>query len=192
MSVQRKEIIGNREIYEISSSGHIRSKDRSGARGSVVQGHDLKERLNSNGYLRVNMHLKGEEKSREYLVHRLVAEAFIPNESNKPYVNHIDGNKLNNSSENLEWCTKSENEKHAWSTGLKADTATKGELHGMHKLTDNDVRYIRSNHKRNGGNISTGEFARKFNVTPQAITDLVSRRTWKHLKEEENDAQDSD
>lgn len=83
-------------------------------------------------------------------MHRLVAKSFIPNPENKPYVNHKNGDKHDNSVKNLEWCTKSENEKHAWRMGLKYDTGTKGELHGMHKLSRKDVEYIRERHKRNG------------------------------------------
>lgn len=172
-----KEIVGNREIYEISNLGNVRTKDRIGTGGYYVKGHYLSQRDNSNGYLRCNMNIFGVQK--EYLVHRLVASLFIQNPENKPFVNHIDGNKHNNIVDNLEWCTKSENEKHAWATGLKTDTATKGELHGMHKLKESDVRYIRENHIRNGGSMKTGTLAKMFSVNPQTITEIVSNRIWK-------------
>lgn len=54
-----------------------------------------------------------------YYIHRLVAQAFLPNPSNKPCVNHKDGNKKNNCVDNLEWVTHSENNRHAYRTGLK-------------------------------------------------------------------------
>ena len=172
-----KEIIGSREIYEISTLGNVRTKDREGARGRHISGHYLTPHDNSNGYLRCDMNITGSPKA--YFVHRLVASLFIPNPENKPFVNHIDGNKHNNDVNNLEWCTKSENEKHAWETCLKTDTATKGELHGMHKLKACDVRYIRENHVRNGGTMKTGELAKIFSVNPQTITEIVSNRIWR-------------
>lgn len=174
-----KEIKGNREIYEVSSLGNVRTKDREGARGHSIKGHILTQRDNSNGYLRCDININGKTKS--HLVHKLVAEKFIPNPDNKPFVNHIDGNKHNNSVDNLEWCTRSENEKHAWKTGLKHDIATKGELHGMHKLSKKDAVYIRTNHIGNGGNKKTGELAHIFNVNPQTITDIISERIWRSI-----------
>ena len=179
MKEQWKEIKGNREIYEVSNFGNVRTKDREGARGRNIKGHVLAQHDNSNGYPRCDMNFDGKRKS--YLVHRLVAKSFIPNPENKPDVNHKNGNIHDNSVENLEWCTKSENEKHAWKTGLKNDIATKGELHGMHKLSRKDVEYIREHHVRNGGIMKTGELARIFDVNPQTITEIVSERIWRSI-----------
>jgi hypothetical protein len=77
----------------------------------------LKPWLNSNGYYYVDVLINGVTTKKA--VHRLIAEEFIPNPLNKKQVNHIDGNKLNNSLNNLEWSTCSENLKHAFDKGLK-------------------------------------------------------------------------
>lgn len=69
------------------------------------------------GYLRLGLLTGGKRKF--FNIHRLVAQSFIPNPDNKPFVNHIDGDKSNNHVENLEWCDQSENMKHAYRTGLK-------------------------------------------------------------------------
>lgn len=81
-----------------------------------VLGEMMKGRVDRYGYHRVTFCVKG--KRTNHSVHRLVAKAFIPNPESKPQVNHKDGNKLNNSVANLEWCTNEENQKHAAATGL--------------------------------------------------------------------------
>ena len=84
--------------------------------GTIKEERILKPRTSKNGYLYV--HLRFGNISKYVKIHRLVAEAFVLNEENKPCVNHIDGNKLNNYANNLEWVTISENTIHAMKMGL--------------------------------------------------------------------------
>ena len=76
----------------------------------------LKNVEDGRGYYFVTLYKDG--KGKNYRIHYLVASHFINNKENKPQVNHIDGNKLNNNVKNLEWATPSENIKHSWATGL--------------------------------------------------------------------------
>lgn len=71
---------------------------------------------NRKGYVKVTLCTNGVTK--DFSLHRLVASTFIPNPNNLPQVNHIDGNKLNNNVSNLEWCTSSQNIKHAYDNGI--------------------------------------------------------------------------
>lgn len=91
--------------YEVSSDGHIRNSKTK---------RILREFIGNDGYLRTQF----DGKTR--LVHRVVAETFLENPINLPEVNHIDGNKQNNSVYNLEWCSRNYNLKHAYSVGLRS------------------------------------------------------------------------
>lgn len=171
-----KTIPGNREIYLISNTGNVKTADRIGARGRFIKGRVLSTHKNSSGYNRVAMNLDG--KFKEYFIHRIVAQLFVDNPNNKSFVNHIDGNKTNNRSDNLEWCTRSENEQHAWKIGLKTNHTPKGEKHSQHKLTQAQVDYIRSVHTPYDKKFGSKPLAAKFNVSAQTITNIVHNWNW--------------
>lgn len=113
-------ITGYEDSYEIGNQGTVRSKDRRVVRsnGTVqnFKGKVMSPGKGSHGYYTVFLNNSG--KARSFCVHRLVADAFIAPRKGKLQVNHIDGNKLNNSLNNLEWVDTKENLRHAVQTGL--------------------------------------------------------------------------
>ncbi len=115
MEERWKEIEGFYGYYLISDFGRIKSIG--GWCGSAKRKEKIRSTsLTKDGYIKVRLNKKDKDKT--VRVHRLVAEAFIPNLENKDTVNHKDGNKRNNHKSNLEWITKVDNVKHAWKSGL--------------------------------------------------------------------------
>lgn len=123
----------------------------------------LKPAFTTYKYLMVS--LSGKSK----YIHRLVAENFLELDSRE--VNHIDGNKLNNHVSNLEWCTRSENIKHAFDKGLKSH---KREKHPRAKLSEKDIKFI----KKNKGIITQQKMADKFKVHNTTINAIINGRSW--------------
>lgn len=114
-----KDIAEFEGYYQVSNLGNVRSVDRllnCGNHRGIRKGRELKQKEDKHGYM--NVCLSKSQKSKTVRTHRLVAMMFIDNPDNKPYVNHIDGNKTNNCVTNLEWCTSAENCFHARQTGL--------------------------------------------------------------------------
>lgn len=114
-----KTISGYESRYEVSNLGRVRSIPRyvdNHTGEKLIKGREISQHINKRGYVIVS--LNKESKRKTYKVHRLVAEAFIENPFNKPQVNHIDGDKTNNRVDNLEWNDNSENQLHAYRTGL--------------------------------------------------------------------------
>ena len=110
-----KDIKGYESMYQVSSFGNVRSLTRKSSNG-IYKGRMLKPAIIGRGYLKVLLSKNNKQKMK--MVHRLVAETFLPNPSGKKFVNHIDGDKTNNNVSNLEWCTAKENTHHANINGL--------------------------------------------------------------------------
>lgn len=171
-----KEIKNTRGIYWISSLGRVKSI----ARTTIRSGHKmkLKERVlracaNNYGYYYVCLHIGEDQKMKR--VHRLVAQYFLGNCNDYPYVNHKDLDKSNNKLSNLEWCTQKHNIQHAHANRF-IDTA-KGSRSGQSKLMESDVEemvtlFSSKTNKELGG---------MFNVTSSTIRSIRVGNTWSWL-----------
>lgn len=156
--------------FEVSTHGRVRSKKTKKI---------LKLNKMGSGYYQFTCKPDG-IKTVGRRVHRLVMMTFVENVEDKPFVNHIDGDKSNNCIDNLEWCTQEENVKHSWETGLSKKVV--GVDNHKSKLTDDDVRYIRENYIPNSKTCSQRALAKKFGVTKTVISSILDNKTWTHVE----------
>ena len=154
-----KEIEGY-EDYLIYSDGRVWSKKRN---------KFLKATISNRGYYQVT--LCKNTNGRGYLIHRLLAEHFIPNPQNKRTVNHIDGNKLNNHLNNLEWATDSENMKHAFKNGLNKQTNYRAAIKASTERRSKKVIEINSGREFK----SQQEAARQLQIPLTTVTNYIKR-----------------
>ena len=165
--------------YLISNKGRLKSIEREvdyGWKKAVRPSKILKTRVGIHGYEYSTLSINKKRKTKK--IHRMVAEAFIPNTKNKPQVNHKDGIKTNNNVENLEWVTARENIVHCFNKlGRKGK---RGSSSHLAKLTPNEVRKIRKIKKET--DLSNLEISKKFNCSYSQIQRIVTWTNWTDLK----------
>jgi hypothetical protein len=168
-----KDISGHENVYQISNFGRIKSlKKRCGYEEKI-----MKQSVTQRGYMQIILRKNGYKIT--YLVHRLVLQTFI--KESLLQVNHKNGVKTDNRLDNLEYCTGSENMKHAHETGLQINK--KGELSCRSKLSDSQVKQIKDILKN--PDLKHGDkkkIAQKFNVVPGVLYAIEKGITWKHIK----------
>ena len=159
-------------VYNLKPNYYFATED--GKIISAYQGKELTYSLDKNGYARPSF-VNQEGKRIRVHAHRLILATFNPVEGwENLEVNHKDGNKLNNSLDNLEWVSTKENIHHAWSHGL----AQGGEKHGRATMTEAMAIEALERHK-NGEKVA--KIARDLGVGRQAVSKLVNGDTWKYL-----------
>jgi hypothetical protein len=168
-----KEIKETNGTHSVSNYGRIRSNGywvKTGHGGKRWAKPIIKKvSYCKNGYARLTL-----KRGVQSTLHRLIAKYFIPNPNNYTFVNHKDGNKHNHSIDNLEWCTRQQNEDHAFSTGLKNST---GSANTQAKLNEEKVKFILNNKSK----YSSKEFSVMFDIHVATINRIKQRVIWKHV-----------
>lgn len=165
-----KDIKGYEGIYFACPTGKIFAIKSN----KLPNGGYLKPWLIGRGYEMVMLYSKKTPK--KFLVHRLIASTFISNPNCFKEVNHINGDKLDNRPENLEWVSSSDNKSHAWNNGLYTHM---GSNHYLAKLNESKVRKIRSLAKT--GKFTNVAIAKMFNVSAATIGLIIMGKIWKHI-----------
>lgn len=174
--IEWKQIVikGYKTNYMISTDGHVMN---------ITTKKILKNKVSTTGYYTVCILYKNKRHTRK--VYRLVANAFIPNPENKREVNHINGNKLDNRVENLEWATSKENKQHAIALGLykNASFNTKGSERSSATHTEEDAHKVCQLLELGFG---ITKISRMLNFKYSFINNIKNRNKWKHISSQYN------
>lgn len=169
-----KDIPNYEGLYQVSNKGNVLSLN---AYGHKIK-RPLKQYINSFGYPVVVLN---HNKIPKYVaVHILVAKAFIPNPNNKPQVNHIDGNKTNNTVDNLEWVTSKENIQHAIRTGLSNPKGYKDQFGKDHVASKPVLQYDMCGNFIKKWDCQS-DAARYYHCNPSMISSCIAGR-WRSCK----------
>lgn len=159
--------------YEVTRSGILRNRESK----KILKGH-----IDDVGYRRTSIaDDSGQTKNKR--IHTLVGATYKPNPHNKPHLNHENGQKLDNRTKNISWCTQAENVRHAYKTGLSDN---KGEKNGRAKFTVDQVIEIK---KLFSEGMWVAAISRKVGITPMTVSDITRGNSWSHIpfpKEKEN------
>lgn len=160
-----KDIPGYEGAYQVSTLGRVRNPRT---------GRVLKQGTHRLGYKVA--YLSRDSKAKSVLVHRLVAFAFVPATGGFE-VNHLNLNKADNRAVNLEWTTRKGNMAHAYAAGALHQNDNRGEKHGLSKLTEQDVRAIRTRAKTE----TQDAIAKSLGVSRRTVGMVLSGQRWGHV-----------
>lgn len=153
--------------YYVSESGDV-------FRNGKLLKPIMTKRYNKNGvpvkdkYWTISIWKDGKKKM--VSIHRLVGELYVPNPDNLPEIDHKDDNRFNNHYTNLEWVTGDENRNRARESGISG-----------HKLTDDEIRYIRKNYKRGSKDFGISKLGQMFNIHESQISRIVRNLLYKDV-----------
>lgn len=157
--------------YEISSFGNLRN---------INTNKILKPSLLRTGYYSVRICLGNRKEKMHIIIHKAVAYTFLKNSNNYTEVNHKDNIRTNNNVNNLEWCNSHYNQQYKYDSGSFDKRKISGENNHSHKLTWEDVNFIRRNYSYNNKIYSLNKLAQKFNVSKNTILKIIKEKTWKN------------